>query len=307
MLINLWYFSGMLFVSFFKNMRLLPLLALPFLAWLLPPVPEDASVGYSPDKINLALRRTADGLLRQSGDSTSRIPAIEQLRTGVWRVRLDGPLRYDQLPALLQASLDLHGVKQPYDVAVRRCADSVIDLGYHQLDFLKAQAVPCQERDMPEGCHFIEIAFAAPEGGKPFGAGQSWMWVLFLGTLAGCWLLWHPKTGASAAAASVEGGEMLSFGHSSLDVAGQVLHCGGVRQTLTFRETKLLRLFAANPDRLLERGFILQSVWADEGILVGRSVDVFVSRLRKKLAADPSVGIVAVHGVGYRLETGKAG
>ena len=74
---------------------------------------------------------------------------------------------------------------------------------------------------------------------------------------------------------------------------------------LTFRETKLLRLFATNPDRLLERDVILRQVWADEGVLVGRSVDVFVSRLRKKLAADPSVGIAAVHGVGYRLETGK--
>lgn len=75
---------------------------------------------------------------------------------------------------------------------------------------------------------------------------------------------------------------------------------------MTFRETKLLRLFASSPDQLLEREFILNQVWADEGVLVGRSIDVFVSRLRKKIAADPSIGIVAIHGVGYRLETGKA-
>lgn len=69
----------------------------------------------------------------------------------------------------------------------------------------------------------------------------------------------------------------------------------------------MLCLFASSPNQLLERDFILQQVWADEGVLVGRSVDMFVSRLRKKLALDPSIGIVAVHGVGYRLETGKVG
>ncbi|MBK8042565.1 MAG: response regulator transcription factor [Haliscomenobacter sp.] len=96
-----------------------------------------------------------------------------------------------------------------------------------------------------------------------------------------------------------------TFGQSRLDVAGQVLECGGLRQDLTFREAKLLRLFVTHSGQLLEREFILTQVWADEGVLVGRSVDVFVSRLRKKLSADPSVSIVAVHGVGYRLETGK--
>jgi DNA-binding response OmpR family regulator len=101
------------------------------------------------------------------------------------------------------------------------------------------------------------------------------------------------------------GGEnWISFGQTRLDVANQLMVCQGVQQHLTFRETKLLRLFAENPDRLLERDYILQQVWADEGILVGRSIDVFVSRLRKKLAADATLSIVAVHGIGYRMAVG---
>jgi DNA-binding response OmpR family regulator len=53
---------------------------------------------------------------------------------------------------------------------------------------------------------------------------------------------------------------------------------------------------------VLERNFIIENVWADEGVLVGRSVDMFVSRLRKLLRDDPSIKLVAVHGVGYRME-----
>lgn len=52
----------------------------------------------------------------------------------------------------------------------------------------------------------------------------------------------------------------------------------------------------------MERDSIIQQVWADEGVLVGRSVDVFVSRLRKKLADDTSVVLAVVHGIGYRME-----
>ncbi|MDO8368622.1 MAG: winged helix-turn-helix domain-containing protein [Saprospiraceae bacterium] len=285
-------------------LRLLPLLALPFLAWLIPSAPKGAPGDFSPDKVNLALRRTADGLLRLSGDSTSRIPAIEQSGAGVWRVRLEQPFNYEQLPALLQASLELYDIRQPYEVAVRRCVDATIELGYHQVDYSGSNVVPCGGREMPEGCHYIEVTFLGNTGQAPFWTARTWVLLLLSGGLAGFWFFRRKKPVPELTAVAVEP-DWLEFGNSRLDVAGQVLFCGGVRQTLTFRETKLLRLFVSSPDQLLERDLILRQVWADEGVLVGRSVDVFVSRLRKKLAADSSVGVVAVHGVGYRLETGK--
>lgn len=292
-------------IRFFKNIRFFPLLALPFLAWQLLSTPEEPRGGFSSEKVNLALRRTADGLLRESGDSTSRIPAIEQSGADVWRLRLEQAFDYDQLPALLQASLDLYGIRRPYEVALRRCADGIIDLGYHQADFLQNGQAPCGGRKPPEGCHFIEITFLENGAAWPLWAGRSGLLLLLLGGLAGFWFSRRQKSKFAAAEATAET-DWLVFGNSRLDVAGQVLICAGARKTLTFRETKLLRLFVTSADRLLERDQILRQVWADEGVLVGRSVDVFVSRLRKKLAADPSVGIVAVHGVGYRLETRKS-
>ena len=272
--------------------------------------------------MGLSAYRTADGLLRQSGDSTSRIPAIEQSGAGVWRVKLEQPFVYEQLPALLQASLDQYGIRMPYEVAVRRCFDATIDLGYHQVGFLENNAVPCGGPIMPEGCHYIEIVFLENDEKKSFLGNTIGILLLFLGGLAGIWFFFRqkslpaaplsdpgsPRLPNSGGQEGLAGGgvtDWLAFGNSRLDVISQILLCNGVRQTLTFRETKLLRLFVTNQDRLLERDFILREVWADEGVLVGRSVDVFVSRLRKKMAADPSVGIVAVHGVGYRLETGK--
>ncbi|MBK6544452.1 MAG: winged helix-turn-helix domain-containing protein [Saprospiraceae bacterium] len=315
-------------VCYLKNQRLLPLLAFPFLVWLLPQKTDVKSTDISSEKINLALRRTADGLLRQSGDSTSRIPAIEQVSKLIWRVRLDQPFNYEQLPAILQSSLDLHGILQAYNVTIRKCVDATIDLGYHQFDFLQQKAkldnkiktndslsllsnsnkneilVPCVGRDMPEGCHYIEISFLENELKNSFWSTKSLILLFILVGFAGYWFLIKQKSMYLLNDDSREP-EWLEFGNSRLDVPGQILLCSGIRQTLTFRETKLLKLLVTSPDRLLERDFIIQQVWADEGVLVGRSVDVFVSRLRKKLSADVSIGIVAVHGVGYRLETGK--
>ena len=81
-----------------------------------------------------------------------------------------------------------------------------------------------------------------------------------------------------------------------------ILVSGSTSFNLTYREAKLLSLFIGNKNQVLERDFILKSVWEDEGIIVGRSVDVFVSRLRKMLSTDSLVKISAVHGVGYRME-----
>lgn len=101
---------------------------------------------------------------------------------------------------------------------------------------------------------------------------------------------------------SDESEDVIRLGNSNFHPADQSLNVAGTRHELTYREAKLLRLFATHPNQLLEREFILKSVWEDEGIFVGRSVDVFVSRLRKLLRSDPTVRIAAVHGVGYRLE-----
>ncbi|WP_421796006.1 winged helix-turn-helix domain-containing protein [Haliscomenobacter sp.] len=287
-------------IHHFKNLWVVPVLALPLLVWLLSAASVEAPKGLSPEKVNLALRRTADRLLRQSGDHTSRIPAIEQVGTNVWRVSLEQPFRYEELPATLQASLDLYGIRQTYDVALRRCVSAIIDLGYHQSDVRK-DTVPCMGREMPTGCHFIEISFLENED-KVWWVDKGALILLALGGLASIWFLGRQKP-VQTTPDPVNASEALLFGNSRLDVAAQILSCGDVRQDLTFRETKLLRLFAISPNQVLERDFILQEVWADEGVLVGRSMDMFVSRLRKKLVIDPSVGIVAVHGLGYRLET----
>jgi DNA-binding response OmpR family regulator len=71
---------------------------------------------------------------------------------------------------------------------------------------------------------------------------------------------------------------------------------------LTNKESKLLSIFAEHPNQIVDRTKLQKEVWEDEGVIVGRSLDVFISRLRKKLEKDATIQLVTVHGKGYKLE-----
>jgi DNA-binding response OmpR family regulator len=71
--------------------------------------------------------------------------------------------------------------------------------------------------------------------------------------------------------------------------------------SLTQREADLLKFFALHPNKILKREELLLNVWGKDDYFLGRSMDVFITKLRKHLKADPSVALETIHGVGFRL------
>jgi hypothetical protein len=279
----------------------LPLILSPLAIWFFAAIPTP-SAELPETKINLALRRTAHQLLAAAGDTSSRIEPVRRKEVNVWVVQMEHSFDYDQLPKLLQESFDLHGVQGVYEVAVYSCGDGELQLGYHALDFKEHQDAACGGRLMQSGCYEIQVSFEASEHAR---LPIYWFWLAGLSVFLGLsFVVIRLKSRRPELLLSEVGDQALAFGNSRLDLANQTLLCDKTRHQLTYREAKLLHLFVSHPNQLLERGQILQQVWADEGVLVGRSVDVFVSRLRKLLRDDPSVRLVAVHGVGYRMEVG---
>lgn len=257
----------------------------------------------SEDRIQLALRRTADRLLRISGDDSSRIEILRGPDSSAWWIQIEAGINYDSLPELLQSSLQLHGLHTPYSVLIRRCDNHQIDLGYHQFDLWNQESTPCAGRTLTPACRYIEIQFQSVHQNSwfsPATAGISGL--LFLS--AGLITVWMYRRKISNPKITSTGNpeNLILLGSSYFDPEEMILVFQNQQQKLTFREAKLLSLFASNKQKLLERDFIMKEVWEDEGVLVGRSLDMFVSRLRKKLSADTSIRINAVHGIGYRME-----
>ncbi|WP_116127264.1 response regulator transcription factor [Lewinella sp. IMCC34183] len=79
----------------------------------------------------------------------------------------------------------------------------------------------------------------------------------------------------------------------------------GESRRLTRREAELLQLLSRNREKVLERGDILEQIWGENDYFLGRSLDVFVSRLRKYLRQDPRIRIENIHGVGFTLTVGE--
>ncbi|HEX8562940.1 MAG TPA: response regulator transcription factor [Flavobacterium sp.] len=90
-------------------------------------------------------------------------------------------------------------------------------------------------------------------------------------------------------------------GKYEFDTKNYVLFTSEERVTLTQRESELLRLFLDNKNVVLKREQILKSLWGDDDYFMGRSLDVFISRLRKILASEPGIAIENLHGIGFRF------
>jgi DNA-binding response OmpR family regulator len=85
------------------------------------------------------------------------------------------------------------------------------------------------------------------------------------------------------------------------------LLCGKTKEKLTLKEAQLLRYFIINKNKILAREDILTEIWGEDDYFLGRSMDVFISRLRKYVSEDKNIDIRTVRGTGFILEELKNG
>jgi DNA-binding response OmpR family regulator len=102
-----------------------------------------------------------------------------------------------------------------------------------------------------------------------------------------------------------EASALFDIGRYSFDPANLLLRIDADERSLTQRESDILALLCRHVGDTVARDLILKTVWGQADYFVGRSLDVFISRLRKYLKDDPSVSIETVHGVGFRLRTAQ--
>ena len=91
------------------------------------------------------------------------------------------------------------------------------------------------------------------------------------------------------------------IGNYQFDYTAQLIQHGDFQQKVSTKEAELLRLLCLKKNQVLTREEALLSIWHDDNYFNGRSMDVFLSKLRKYLKEDPKVEIINVHGKGYKL------
>ncbi len=96
--------------------------------------------------------------------------------------------------------------------------------------------------------------------------------------------------------------DVIAFGNFTFDYPNRLLCSPTGEVNLTKKETEVLRMLARNVNSVVKREAVLTSVWGENDYFMGRSMDVYIARLRKKLQEDQQVAIVNVHRMGFKLE-----
>ncbi len=94
---------------------------------------------------------------------------------------------------------------------------------------------------------------------------------------------------------------MYKIGKFTFDTQKQQLMINDKVTKLTTKESELLSLLCNHVNEILERNFALKTIWIDDNYFNARSMDVYITKLRKHLKEDPSIEIINIHGKGYKL------
>jgi DNA-binding response OmpR family regulator len=96
--------------------------------------------------------------------------------------------------------------------------------------------------------------------------------------------------------------DVFTLGSVLFDAKNRKLTINDKTTDLTATEARVLLIFAMSPNQTIERSRLQKEIWEDDGIIVGRSLDMFISKLRKKLELDPNIKIAVIRAKGYKLE-----
>lgn len=246
------------------------------------------------------LRKIGHELLLQSGDKTSRVLPVKKISENEYQISFENALTFqpDSLVNLTNRVLAKDPLASDYIVNVLNCGTSSVAYGYAVSKNKKDDIVACIGRRQPKACYLINIKFK-PTGISTAKSGYLLGGLSFL-ALIGFIVL---KSGKFRKAAPEKlNSNMLPLGSLLFDVKNRKLILNETITDLTATESRVLLIFARSPNEIIERSRLQKEIWEDDGVIVGRSLDMFISKLRKKLEIDPNIKIVVIRGKGYRLE-----
>lgn len=264
--------------------------------------------------LEVVLRNIGHQLLLQSKDSTSRVMPVTIINEHIYQLSFERSFGFtpDTLMNLIHQQLAKTDMPKDYIVNVKDCNENKTIFAY-EINTFNGDLKPCGERKQETGCYLIQIEFLVK---KPYH--ETWLFITFFPiALVGYYLYGRQNKKTlkklkvqeeeTVLNSDIKKAEIPSLEYKQLgkfkffDFKG-VLILDDKTIDLSEKEGKALSIFFSNQNLVVERNRLRKELWEDEGVFViGRNVDVLVSKLRKKIINDSSIKIVNVHGKGYKL------
>ncbi|MFN3489336.1 MAG: helix-turn-helix domain-containing protein [Emticicia sp.] len=253
----------------------------------------------------IIMREISNRVLRYTGDTTSTVLPINRLSENEFEIPFESGFSFkpDSLVRIIDGVISSNDLPRNYIVNVIECNTSKVIFGYAILGVNQKNIVPCLGRQQPNKRYCINIKFEE----------SSWfsrnLYLVGLSLLSIGLVFWGVQRFKKEKPVTEQKSEemliiktSIQFGKFAFYAEELLLVFESEKIPLTIKEAKLLSIFAANLNQIVDRNRLQKEVWEDEGVIVGRSLDMFISKLRKKLEQDPAVKLTNIHGKGYKLE-----
>jgi hypothetical protein len=262
--------------------------------------------------IEVSMRMIGHQVLLSLGDSTSRILPIEK-NGDSYTVRFEKEFGFnpDNLASVVDSVIAVTSIASSYIVEFTSCDSNLVVHSYEVGISANENVLACRERDQPQACYNLVITILKPAVGTfdtemvaSTDHGQTDKYIV-LALLLICVLLpivvvqflMNKKTDVKPKVDL----NIIPIGEYKFNKRKMELWFKDERIELTSKECDLLQLLCDSTNNTVERETILKMVWGDEGDYVGRTLDVFISKLRKKLEGDSNIKITNIRGIGYKL------
>ncbi len=286
-------------MRFRKLYIILPLMGLVALTLL--GYQSDVPESHFDERVKIALRDAGNQLLLANQDSTSLVKPI--LSLGDYRYELsfgtDLYVEPNDLVQFINESIGTSKLPSDYITEVRACATREVAYSFQNSQKAIENIVPCAGRDLPLSCYTIQVIFTKPQD-EMIAYTHYPLYSLLLVGFIGMGLVYQSKNKPTILTSEAHAYTVLNNFKFYIEQR-QLVHEDHIIP-LTQKECELLQIFSVQPNTIVKREFLIKTVWEDQGVFVGRSLDTYISKLRKKLAKDPHISLVNVHGVGYKLE-----
>ena len=278
------YFYGSLCLAFFATLMLL--------------APDKKEEAFS-ELVKIALRDAGNKLLLTNQDSTSLILPVHKVAASRYQLSFEKALiiNPDSLVVIVDKSFQKANLPTDYQIEVKQCKDFEVAYSYQKNNDVEKSIIPCSGRFLPQKCYTIEVHFLE----KSSTSNNKIIWVvLLIGSMILAFIFIPKRKKVKERNASNE--NSISLGKFQFYPEENKLIAETNVINLSNKEVELLTIFVTTPNKIIKREELSKKVWEDHGVFVGRSLDTYISKLRKKLDKDPSVRIINIHGLGYKLE-----
>ncbi len=250
------------------------------------------------ERAKIALRDAGHKLLVSVGDSTSLILPVIELDDNTFALSFQNELRIEpaNLISVLSQSLGNSNLPNSYIVEVIAMSSREVSYSYEMKDAVDSSTLACIGRNLPLANYKIKLHFTGLRPVLVAEKNYSLLALVCIGFIGFVLLYWKYKASKETIPSFSKIGNYQFYQEQNKLVKGNNTI------ELSAKECELLAIFSEKPNQIIKRNLLIKEVWEDKGVFVGRSLDTFISKIRKKFQDDDSINIVTVHGVGYKLE-----